>query len=114
MRRTYAVRRPVLNAYLVRQRDRRRMYELALVVLVTLPLAAALIGYVWLHLELLQTGYEVHRLERRLEVAHQQERALGLRASFLTRQADLERRAVEELGMQMRSAEQMVVVVEKR
>jgi 4-amino-4-deoxy-L-arabinose transferase-like glycosyltransferase len=45
----YAVRRPVVNSYLVRQRDRRRLRELVAVVAAVLPLAAALLGYTWLH-----------------------------------------------------------------
>ena len=41
----YAVRRPVVNSYLVRQHDRRRRRELGVVLLACLPLAVALLGY---------------------------------------------------------------------
>ncbi len=99
MRNAYAVRRPVANPYLVRERDRRRQRELGLVLLVILPLGLSLIGYVWLHVEVLQVGYRVQRLERELERELRRERLLQLEAAHLASPRQLERRAVEELGM---------------
>ncbi len=54
MRNAYAVRRPVANAYLVRERDRRRLRELAVVLLVVLSLGGGLLAYTWIHLEVLR------------------------------------------------------------
>ena len=55
----YAVRRPVVNSYLVRERDRRRLRELGLVLLLVLTLGGGLLGYTWIHLEVLRTGFRV-------------------------------------------------------
>ena len=51
MRNAYTVHRPVINAYLVRERDRRRLRDLALVLLAVFPLALGLMVYTWLQLE---------------------------------------------------------------
>ncbi len=75
MRTSYVVRRPVDNRYLVRERDRRRLRELGWVLLAALPVAAMLIGYVWVNLELLRCGYRIHDLEGRL---HEEQRALSI------------------------------------
>ncbi len=99
MRGAYAFRRPVVNAYLVRERDRRRLRELLLVLAVAAPVAAVLLGYVWLHNEILETGYEVDRLENEAQRALRREGELRLEAAYLTSPERLERRAAEELGM---------------
>ena len=104
----YAVRRPVLNAYLVRERDRRRLRELALLILVLLPAAAGLMGYVRLHFEVLSTGYEVERLEAHLRQRERRERQLTLEAAHLASPAAIERRAVAELGMRRPSVDEIV------
>ena len=49
-------RRPVVNTYLVRERDRRRLRELALVLLVVLCLGGGLLAYTWIHLEVTRTA----------------------------------------------------------
>jgi hypothetical protein len=105
---TYAVRRPVANAYLVRERDRRRARELAAVLLVVLSLGGGLLGYTWIHLEVLHTGYRIEKLERRLDELTQKERRLRLEASYLASPQQVERRAVAELGMQPPALEQVI------
>ncbi len=99
MRREYAVRRPILNTYLVRERDRRRLRELALLLAVVLPVSLCALGYVRLHLDVLRTGYEVDRLERRLRRLQRRDRELELEAAYLASPARLESRAYEQLGM---------------
>lgn len=108
MRSAYAFRRPVVNTYLVRERDRRRQRELALVLLVVLCLGGGLLGYTWIHLEVLQTGYEIDALEKRLGELTKRERQLRLEASYLAGPSQIERRAVQELGMQPPALEQVV------
>lgn len=110
MRTEYALRRPVANAYLVRERDRRRMRELGLVLLVVLPLAAALLAYTWIRLEILRTGYRIDTMERQLESLLQVERRLRLDAAELSRPQLIEERARRELGMISPDLEQMVFV----
>lgn len=99
MRNAYAVRRPVLNPYLVRERDRRRHRELATVLVISVSVAVCLIAYVWLHVELLRVGYRVHVLEERLETADRRKNLLDLETNYLTSPSLIEARAKAELGM---------------
>lgn len=108
MKTPYASRRPVANTVLVRQRDRRRRRELALVVMAVLPLALGLLGYAWLHLETLATGYRIEALERRLHALDRQRRELRLDAASLARPERVERVARETLGMGEQRLEQTV------
>lgn len=108
MRNAYAVTRPVLNTYLVRQRDRRRLRELALVLLATLPVALGLLGYVWINLELLDIGYEIHRLESVLKSEAELQRKLLMEESYLSSPQLVEARASRELGMQAATLDQLV------
>lgn len=112
MKSTYAIRQPVVNAYLVRQRDRRRRKELALVVVAVLPVASALLGYVWLNVKLLNIGYEVYKLERALEQMEQQGRQLEIEVSYLSSPQRVTVRAREELGMVPVSLDQLVFAEE--
>jgi len=110
----YAVRRPVVNAYLVRQRDRRRLRELAWVVATALPLALALLGYTWLQLETLRVGYRVEALEQRVHKLAQIERQLRLEAAHLAHPERLARRAADELGLRPPAVEQVIFLEELR
>lgn len=110
----YAVRRPVVNAYLVRQRDRRVRRELAWVVVVALPLAAAMLGYTWLQLESLRVGYRIEALEQRAHKLVQIERQLRLEAAHLAHPERLARRATEELGLRPPAVEQVIFLEETR
>lgn len=108
MRGEYVIRRPVANEYLVRERDRRRLKELALVALLVLPLALGLLTDIWIHLEVIHTGYRLNELERTLDELEQRERRLRLEASYLSSPQRIESRAIEELGMTMPRPEQLV------
>lgn len=108
MRNAYALRRPVVNAYLVRERDRRRARELMLVLLVVLSLGGGVFAYIWIHLQVLTTGYRIDELERELVDLNRKERQLRLEAAYLASPSRVERRAVEELGMQPPALEQVV------
>lgn len=99
MKTGYALHRPVLNSYLVRERDRRRWREVGAVLLCVLPLAAALLSYTWIHLEVVETGYEIERMERQLEALLDDERRLRLEAARLESPARLEQLATERLGL---------------
>ena len=108
MRNAYALRRPVVNAYLVRERDRRRWRELALVLLVVLLLGTGLLSYTWIHLEATRTGYQIQRLENELAEQTRQERQLRLEATYLASPSRIEARAAGELHMQPPALEQVV------
>jgi cell division protein FtsL len=108
LRNAYALRRPVVNTYLVRERDRRRWRELALVLLVVLSLGGGLLSYTWIHLEAIRTGYQIDKLERELTEQTRQERELRLEATYLASPSQIEARAVGELHMQPPALEQVV------
>jgi cell division protein FtsL len=108
LRNAYAFTRPVANSYLVRERDRRRVRELALVLLVVLCLGGGLLAYTWIHLEVTRTGYRIDKLERELTQQTREERQLRLEAAYLASPSQIERRAVKELGLQAPVLEQMI------
>ena len=110
----YAVRRPVVNAYLVRQRDRRVRRELAWVVAAMLALAASMLAYTWLQLETLRVGYRIAALETRAHKLEQVERQLRLESAYLAQPRRLEERAAAELGLVEPSVDQVVFLEEWR
>jgi uncharacterized protein HemX len=110
----YSVRRPVVNAYLVRQRDRRRLRELAGVVAVVVPLGVALLGYTWLQLQTLRVSYQIERLERRSHELVQVERQLRLEAAHLVAPEQLAARAAKELGLAPPKVDQVLFLEEIR
>lgn len=99
MKTDYVVTRRVRNRYLVRERDRRRLRELLQVTLAIAVVGGALIGYTWLHLEVVRRGYRVERLEGRLGELERIERHLRLEEAYLTSPQRLERAARQRLGM---------------
>ena len=109
-RSSYAVHRPVANEYLVRERDRRRLRDLVKVVLVLAPIALALTGFTWIHLQVLDAGYHIDALERHLHELERQESRLRLESSYLSNPDLIERRAREELDMRPPEVDQLVFV----
>ena len=110
----YVVRRPVVNAYLVRERDRRRLRELGYVVLAVAPLVVGLVAYTWLQLETLRVGYRIETLERRAHKLEQVERQLRLESAYLAQPRRLAERAAHELGLAEPEVEQVVFLEEWR
>ena len=99
MKSAYSIRRPVANAFLVRERDRKLRRDLLSMLAVALPLSAAVLAYVWISGQLWDVGYEVMRLERALERQLELERQLRLEAAELARHGRVETRAARELGL---------------
>jgi len=99
LRNAYAVRRSVVNAYLVRERDRRRVRELLWVLGAVLPLGLGLITYTYLQLETLRSGYRIESLARREHELANVERQLELEAASLASPKTLSERAATELGL---------------
>lgn len=104
----YLLPRPPRNRYLVRQRDRRRMRELVRVGLAIVVVGLALLGYTWLHLELLGSGYRVEVLEQRLHELERRERHLRLEEAYLSSPQRVEARASKELGMKPPELDQLM------
>ena len=106
----YLRRQPVKNFLLVRERDRRRLRELRLLVFAVVPAALALLAYTWVQTEIVRSGYRVRTQERRLEEMAKTERQLKLEASWLESLERVEAAAGEELEMQFPTLDQMVFV----
>lgn len=106
MRSPYAVRRPVENDYLVRERDRRRARDLLAVGGTVLMLGVGLLAYTWIHIEITAVGYRVDTLGKELHQLQQEERRLQLEAGYLSRPERIENRARGELDMRPPSLEQ--------
>ena len=104
----YTGGRSVENFYLVRERDRRRIREMVVLLVGLAPFALALLGYTWIHLEVRHTGYRIERLERRLVELRNQERRLLLETAYLTSPERLQRDATEILGMRPQSLDDLI------
>jgi cell division protein FtsL len=104
----YLLPRPPRNRYLVRERDRRRIRELGRVAVAILVVGLALLGYTWLHLELLGSGYRVENLEQRLHELERRQRHLRLEEAYLSSPQRVESRAERELGMRPPELGQLV------
>ncbi len=114
LRNAYAFTRPVANAYLVRERDRRRVKELVMVLVVVASLGIGLLAYTWIHLQVLATGYRIEELEQSLRVLTREERELRLRASYLESPQMVEERATQELGLRPPEIDQVIFWEELR
>jgi cell division protein FtsL len=108
----YTIARPPRNRYLVRERDRRRLRELVRLGVAIVVVGSALIGYTWLHMELLASGYRIEGLEQRLHELRRRERHLRLEEAHLASPERVERWATEELGMRPPELPQLVFVTE--
>ncbi len=113
MRGEFVVKRRVNNSLLVRQRDRRRRRELAAVFFALLPVARAMLGYVWLNLRLVHIGYEVDRLERTLKLEERRERELWVEAAYLSSPERIRVEAARKLGLVEADLDRMVFVEDK-
>lgn len=102
---SYAYHREVENTYLVRDRDRQRRRDLLRIVLWVLPMAVAVLGYIWLQVRVLDSSYEIVDLERELTAASREEARLSLEVSRRAGLPRVEERARQELGMTTPAAE---------
>ncbi len=98
MRGSYVTTRPVTNTYLVRERDRRRIRELLVVLALALPPAVGVMANIWIHGELVRTGYQITDQEQNLAELQRRQRQLELELSRESAPARVEARA-RELGM---------------
>ncbi len=102
--------KPVVNPELVRERDRQRVKELALVLLCILAIGGGLLSYTAIRLELLRVGYEIDTLQQRLVQLNQHQKNLELEEAFLRSPSQIWRRAASELGMELVDLDRMVIL----
>ena len=72
----YAVRRPVENVYLVRERDRRRSRELFGFALAAVPPVVVLFVAIWANVKTVELGYQLARLAKKREALVEMKRKL--------------------------------------
>jgi cell division protein FtsL len=106
----YAVRRPVENVYLVRERDRRRTREFLALVLAAIPPMLVLFAAIWANFETVRLGYGVEKVRKQWEEQTERNRRLRMdlaRATALSRVEEIARR---DLGLVPPSPEQLVLI----
>lgn len=106
----YAVRRPVENVYLVRERDRRRSRELFALVLAAVPPVVVLFVAIWANVKTVELGYTLAKLARQRDVLTETKRRLEMdraQAAALSRVEDVSRRT---LGLVPPALDQVVLV----
>jgi cell division protein FtsB len=110
LRSSYVLTRPVVNEYLVRERDRQRLRDLLAVSAAVATVAGAALAYTWVRQEILATGYAIEALETELQVLAQDKRELELEAAQLSALPVIAARAAEELGMARPEPLQLLVL----
>jgi cell division protein FtsL len=95
----YAVRRPVENVYLVRERDRKRTREFAALALAAVPPMLVLLAAIWANLETVRLGYQLARVARQKESLLERNRQLRMDRAQATSLARVDALARTNLGL---------------
>jgi hypothetical protein len=106
----YAVRRPVENVYLVRERDRRRTRELVALALAAVPPAVVLFLAIWANLETVGLGYQIAKLARKRETLLEKRHLLEMDRAQAVALQRVERIARGTLGFVPPTLDQVVLV----
>src|ERR1035438_5900145 len=106
----YAVRRPVENVYLVRERDRRRTRELAALALAAVPPAIVLFLAIWANLETVRLGYQLATLARMRETLFERRHLLEMDRAQAVALARVERIALGTLVLVPPTLDQVILV----
>jgi len=106
----YDVRRPIDNTFLVRERDRRRMRELLVLLVALLPPLAVLFFGVRTNLQTIQLGYQIGRLEKQRDRLIERRRRLLIEKAQESALARVEGIARGPLGLVPPRPEQVVLV----
>lgn len=95
----YAVRRPVENVYLVRERDRKRTREFAALALAAVPPMLVLLAAIWANLETVRLGYQLAQVARQKESLLERNRQLRMDRAQATSLARVDALARTNLGL---------------
>lgn len=110
LRSSYVLTRPVVNEYLVRERDRQRLRDLLAVSAAVAIVGGAALGYTWVRQEILATGYAIEALETELQVLAQDKRELELEEAQLTALPVVAARASRELDLAQPQPQQLLIL----
>ncbi len=92
----YAVRRPVENVYLVRERDRRRSRELFGLALAAVPPVVVLFVAIWANVKTVELGYQLATVAKRREALLETKRKLEMDRAQAAALSRVERRLPED------------------
>ncbi len=105
----YTQKKPIENAHIVRERDRRRYRELFAVGLFGLPIAGFLLLFTWQNLEVIRLGHEVTRLQQKRKQIEDANKSLQHELDRLTSLDAVEKKAAA-LGFQPTDPSAIVMV----
>jgi cell division protein FtsL len=106
----YAVRRPVENVYLVRERDRHRSRELFGFALAAVPPVVVLFVAIWANVKTVELGYRIATVAKNRDVLLEKKRKLEMdraQAAALSRVEEVSR---QTLGLVPPTLDQVVLV----
>ena len=106
----YAVRRPVENLYLVRERDRQRTRELVVLALAAVPPAVVLFLAIWANLETVRLGYQLAGVSKNREALLEKKHRLEMDRAQAAALARVEPIARGTLGMLPPTLDQVILV----
>ena len=89
----YTQKKPIENAHIVRERDRRRFRELLAVIALGLPIGLFLLLFTWQNLEVIRLGREVSRLQKIRKEISEDNKRLQLELDRLTALETVQQRA---------------------
>ncbi len=102
----------IRNAPIVREVDKVRQRELRGVLILSIPLVAAVLFSVWQHFELLQHGYRVEQMRQKYARQRELNRHLRLEIEALQSPARIERVAIGQLHMVAPAGEEEELLLE--
>jgi len=106
----YAVRRPVENVYLVRERDRKRTREFAALALAAVPPMLVLFAAIWANLETVRLGYQLATVGKQREMLLERNRQLRMDRAQATSLARVDEMARRSLGLVPPTPEQILLI----
>ncbi len=95
----YAVRRPVENVYLIRERDRKRTREFAALVLAAVPPMLVLFAAIWANLETVRLGYQLAKVAGQKEALLERNRQLRMEQAQAASLVRVDEIARKKLGL---------------
>ncbi len=105
----YTQKKPIENAHIVRERDRRRFRELLAVLSLGAPIGFFLLLFTWQNLEVIRLGHEATRLQKTRKEIEDANKALQLELDRLTSLSAVQQKA-STLGFTPTDARAIVTV----
>ena len=84
--------------------------QIALAIILSMVFMISGIGYVWSTFERTQIGYNISELQKEEKCLREKNRSLRLELAYLKSTQNLERLAMEKLGLNQPSPEQIIIL----